>query len=125
MARRRQILRPRMPIDNGKRVSELPPDRGFHFHLDVGNYTGQYATNLNQFSRILKEIDLKSIEFHNPRGDFENWIRFIGDDLLSNRLVKIRGRNVAGEALRSEIVRSVRRRLQQLTNSKSRLNKGR
>ena len=95
----------------GKILSDVSLEKAFHFHTGIGMYTGKYATSLVHFSRILEQIDSKSIEFHLTRKDFENWIRFLGDNALSLQLAKLRKKNVAGEKLRAEVLKVVRARL--------------
>jgi len=96
------------------RLSEVKPENAFHFCLDVGSYTGKSASSLVQFGEILKSIDIKSIEFHLQRGDFEKWIRFLGDNALALQLARIRKRPLEGEKLREKICDAVRKRIEKL-----------
>jgi len=47
----------------------------FKFYTGVGedNYTGLNALSLIGLIKILEKIDIKAIEFHNNRRDFEEW----------------------------------------------------
>jgi len=80
----------------------------------MGAYTGIYATSLGQFSQLLKKVELKSIEFHMKRKDFENWVRSLGDQALVLQLAKLRAKNLSGENLRKEVSTIVERRLDKL-----------
>lgn len=100
-----------------KILSDVPQEQGFYFHLDKEVYTGVYATNLSQFSQLLKDINAKSIEFHLRNKDFENWIRFLGDDILPSQLATLRDKGLPRDALRSEIVSLVSKRLDELTSA--------
>ena len=97
-----------------KILSDVSLENGFHFHTGIGMYTGKFATSLVHFSHILEQIDSKSIEFHLARNDFENWIRFLGDNALSLHLAKLRRKNLVGEKLRAEVMKLVKTRLDRL-----------
>ncbi len=57
---------------------------------------------------ILKVVDVKSVNFHFKRGDFQKWIlNIIGDAKLSNRIGKI-SKDVHGEKLRNELARIIK-----------------
>lgn len=100
-----------------KILSDVSRQQGFYFHTGQDIYTGIYATNLGQFSEILKDIDARSVEFHTRNKDFENWTRFLGDDALASQLATLRNKSLSGEALRSEIVNTVQRRMHELKSS--------
>jgi len=97
-----------------KILSKVLRDKGFHFHTGIGAYTGIYATSLEQFSQLLEKVDLKSIEFHMGRTDFENWVRSLGDQVLALQLVKLKKKNPSGENLRREVRAIVKKRLDDL-----------
>jgi len=89
----------------------------FHFFTDIGQYDGQSATSLADFSENLKTVSLKSIEFHFKRGDFERWIReTLGDEYLANGISRI-DKSVQGEAMKLAIQRIVESRLYYLKQS--------
>lgn len=86
-------------------------EEAFHFFTDVGQYAGKSATSLADFSEKLEVVQLKSIEFHFRRGDFERWIReTVGDEYLAGEIRRI-DKSVQGEALRTAIQRTVENRL--------------
>ncbi|MEM3766299.1 MAG: DUF5752 family protein, partial [Candidatus Bathyarchaeia archaeon] len=69
---------------------------------------------LADFCQKLKTVDLKSVEFHSKRGDFENWIRTtIGDAYLANEVKKVE-RNFNREQLRAMLIRVVEARVNEL-----------
>ena len=95
----------------------LPPDQNFLFFEDIGRYTGKLAANLDDFYKIIKTIDMKSLTFHYRRGDYERWIReSIHDIQLARRLESIKKTN-SGEELRRKILQPVRRRLDELNKT--------
>jgi alpha-amylase len=50
----------------------------FSFYVGVGEekFTGISVRSLKGFRSVLKHVQVKSLEFHNQRGDFEMWFRF-------------------------------------------------
>jgi len=90
---------------------------GFHFYLAIGEPTEETAVSLVDFVDKMETVDVRSVNFHFSRKDFEKWIRgVIGDAELALRVGRI-GRirlGIQGEALRNEIVRVVKVRLNEL-----------
>jgi hypothetical protein len=100
-------------------LSPVSQERSFYFYLDVGRPLDAVARSLKEFGDSLKKVDVKSLEFHLGRGDFEKWVYMLGDIELSKSLVKLRGSGFAGEKVRSELVRLVQTRIRQLQRSVS------
>jgi hypothetical protein len=75
------------------------------------------AHSLREFGEKLKTVEVKSLEFHLGRGDFERWVYMLGDPELVKAMVKVRRLGLAGEKLRAELVRSVQTRIRQLQRS--------
>ncbi|MEM3774777.1 MAG: DUF5752 family protein [Candidatus Bathyarchaeia archaeon] len=97
-----------------KILRRVPDNNGFFFFTGLGQYIGVYATSLADFCQKLKTVDLKSVEFHSKRGDFENWIRTtIGDAYLANEVKKVE-RNFNREQLRAMLIRVVEARVNEL-----------
>ncbi len=92
----------------------VPEQEGFHFYLAIGEPTGEIAVSLADFANKMATIEVRSVNFHFSRKDFEKWIRgSIGDAELALRISRIR-LGVQGEALRNEIIRIVKARLNEL-----------
>lgn len=92
----------------------VPRNEGFHFYKGLGDSTGKVATNLADFSEKIRTVDIRSVNFHFKRGEFEKWIRdTIGDVELSRRIGRIRKED-HGEKLRNEIIQLVKARLEEL-----------
>ena len=100
-----------------KILRSVPESKGFHFYLAIGEPTGETAVSLADFVKKLEIVDVRSVNFHFSRKDFEKWIRgIIGDAELALRVGRI-GRirlGIQGEALRNEIIRVVKVRLNEL-----------
>jgi len=97
-----------------KILRTVPSHEGFHFFKAPGDSTGKVATDLTDFGEKLRTVDIRSINFHFPRQDFEKWLRdIIGDSELSRRIGRI-GKEIHGEMLRNEIIRIVKGRIEEL-----------
>jgi len=97
-----------------KILRTVPSHEGFHFFRAPGDATGKVATNLPDFAEKLRTVDIRSINFHFPRQDFEKWLRdVIGDSELSRRISRI-GKENHGEKLRSEVIQIVKARVDEL-----------
>ena len=77
---------------------------GFHFYKEQGQLTGRVTTSLADFAQQLEAVDVRSVNFHFKRHDFEKWIRdIIGDIELSTKMSRIR-KESHGEKLRNKLV---------------------
>jgi len=96
--------------DIGNALKELrrkmvEPERGFHFYEDVGKSLGQVALSLEDFVEKVERVPIASIEFHQQRGDFANWIR---DVIMDHPLADaIEGLKEHGEELRKKIIETI------------------
>ncbi len=94
-------------------LGTIPFQEGFRFSLGFGEYTGQVATSLEDFVDILRTVDLKSIEFHMERQDFEKWVRIVfGDEELA-QIIHRRG-SFVGENLRKELLSAITNHLNEI-----------
>jgi hypothetical protein len=83
---------------------ELPKQSAFYFFTSIGNYTGESATSIEEFLKKIEHIDIKSIEFHFYRSDFEKWVaETIGDKELAEQIKKLQDQNLTGEKLRNQL----------------------
>jgi hypothetical protein len=102
-----------------KTLSNVNPENAFLFSTSEGSYTGKSAQNLYNLCDVLKTIDLRSVEFHLRRGDFENWIKYLGDDTLALQLTEIRNMPFDGERTRVRIVEAISKRIEKLKTESS------
>jgi DNA-binding transcriptional ArsR family regulator len=103
----------------GKILSHVSSDKAFHFYTGVHQYTHVMAHSLAEFIDKLGVIDIKSVEFHVPRKDFENWIYSLGDEELAKRLGLIRNMHLHGENLRARLHEAAKRRAEELKHLQS------
>jgi len=97
-----------------KILRTVPYNNAFYFFTGIGQYSGKFAVSLADFCQKIKRIDIKSVDFHFKRRDFQKWIRTtIGDAYLANKISRIRGQ-IQGEELRGQIHQTVEMRLTEL-----------
>jgi thiamine monophosphate synthase len=74
------------------------------------------AWSLKGFIRAIQRVSLKSLQFHNSRGDFEKWVeKSLQDKTLVSQLRKERLSKLDGEELRKAIIKIMQERLVNLT----------
>jgi len=89
-------------------------NNAFYFCTNIGQDSGELAVSLADFCQKIETINVKSVDFHFKRGDFEKWIRgTLGDVDLANEINKI-NKTIQGEELRVKICQTAERRLTQL-----------
>lgn len=92
----------------------LTVEKFFHFYTGIDEHSGFEANSLLDFCERLKDIDVRSLEFHVSRGDFQRWLQTIGARELARKFEDIREKGQSGEALRSEVYRAARARCDEL-----------
>ncbi|KON31462.1 hypothetical protein AC482_00625 [miscellaneous Crenarchaeota group-15 archaeon DG-45] len=97
-----------------KLLRTVPRTEGFHFHKGPGDPTGKVAVGLADFAEKVRTVDIRAVNFHFKRREFEKWIKdTMGDADLARRIGKIR-KDTHGETLRGEIIQIVKARLEEL-----------
>jgi len=89
----------------------LPMERAFHFYTGYGQDTGRYARSLGEFAETARDVEARSLRFHLTRGDFQRWIRDLGDPELGSTLDGIKELGLDDEELRNRICESVSKRI--------------
>jgi hypothetical protein len=103
-----------------KVIKTVPREKAFYFFTSIGNYTGESASSLEEFMEKINEVNVKSLEFHLYRGDFEKWINeVLQDEELAVEVRKLQKFNLTGDALRNQLYVIVSRRLKRLTSQPS------
>jgi hypothetical protein len=82
----------------------VKPEEGFYFCTDDGVYTEYSALNLEEFNEALKNVPMRSIEYHMARGDFKSWLKYIGTPELAKEFEEAKALSLSGESLRSKLV---------------------
>jgi len=97
----------------------VPRHEGFQFFRGPGESTGKIATSLADFAEKLRSVDIRSVNYHFKRQDFEKWIRdVIGDAELSRTLART-SKEAHGEKLRNEIIQIAKARLGELKETQT------
>jgi hypothetical protein len=82
----------------------LPREKAFYFFTSIGNYTGESAISFKEFMDKVNEVDVKSLEFHLYRGDFEKWIaETLEDQELTREIEDLRNQNYSGTAIKEQL----------------------
>lgn len=99
-----------------KILSKVPFEFAFHFYIRENEPLNISSDSLIELRDRIREIDARSLEFHFFRGDFENWISFLGDLELASRLELIRKSGISSEDLRGKIYECIKARCDELLN---------
>jgi alpha-amylase len=105
-------------FENRLRLAILTANEPFLFCTSMGeeSFTGAMPWSLKGFIKALQAVTIKSVEFHNRRGDFESWTKHsLQDAVLSRQLREIRTSKLKGEALRKAIITVAEKRFQKLS----------
>lgn len=107
-----------MIVSSSKALRNVMREEAFYFFTSIGNYTGQSASSLDEFLQKIKDVNIKSLEFHLFREDFEKWIaQTLGDNRLAEDVKNLRVQKVVGNALRDRLYFLVSRRLKELRSA--------
>lgn len=81
---------------------EVPKELGFHFYKGLDQPLSEVALSLHDLKRIISTVSIASIEFHQERGDFANWIRYALKNVhLAEGVDKLSG---SGDILRQKLL---------------------
>ncbi|MEM1564314.1 MAG: DUF5752 family protein [Candidatus Bathyarchaeia archaeon] len=101
-----------------KALKTVPREKAFYFFTSIGNYTGKSASSLKEFMEKINEVNVKSLEFHLYRGDFEKWINEVLEDKkLADEISRLRGLNYSGYMLKEQLYDVVARHYKELISS--------
>jgi alpha-amylase len=107
-----------LDFENRVRLATVAVNEPFLFYTGVGeeNFTGITAWSLKGFTKALQKVNIKSLEFHNRRKDFEKWAeKSLYDKALANQLRNVRVSKLKGEKLREALIRVVKKRFVELS----------
>ncbi|MBS7608610.1 MAG: DUF5752 family protein [Candidatus Bathyarchaeia archaeon] len=105
-----------MKNEQTKALKIVPREKAFYFFTSMGNYTGESASSLKEFMEKISTVNVKSIEFHLYRGDFERWVAEVLEDReLAEKICKLRQLNYSGNTLRENLYNIVAKRFKELS----------
>lgn len=104
-------------FENRVRLSTVAADEPFLFYTGVGkkHFTEVRAWSLKGFANNVLKVSIKSLEFHNKRGDFEKWVRkSLHDEGLAKELKEIRLSKLTQKKLRKTLSKVANERFREL-----------
>jgi len=94
-----------------KILRTVPREKAFYFFTSIGNYTGVSASSLKEFMEKINEVNVKSLEFHLYRGDFEKWINEVLEDKnLAEEIGKLQKTGLTGDEIRNQLFTTLSKR---------------
>jgi hypothetical protein len=109
------VVKCRQKAEDSRIFRKLPKENAFYFFTSVGNYTGESASSFEAFLERIKETDIKSLQFHLYRGDFEKWItETLEDNELAEEIRNLQSLKPAGDTLRNQLDLIVSKRYEKL-----------
>ncbi len=101
--------------EDSRILRKLPKEQAFYFFTCVENYTGECAASFEEFLEKIKEIDIKSLEFHLYRGDFCKWIAgTLEDKELAEEILNLWDITPTRDVLRKRLVTIISKRREKL-----------
>lgn len=97
-----------------KILNKTSIENAFYFYTEVDQPFGVPSDSLIDFCEKIRAIDIRSIEFHMARGDFESWIHYLKDIELEIRLRLIKEEKLTGEDLRGKLYAALKSRCDKL-----------
>jgi alpha-amylase len=100
-------------FENRVRLATLTANEPFLFCTEAGdeNFTGVMSWSLKGFLKAIATVDVRALDFHNRRGDFESWVEHsLQDEVLQGQLKTIRLAKAKGGTLRKMLVAAVQKR---------------
>ncbi len=99
---------------------KLPTEQVFYFFTSIGNYTGESAASFEEFLEKIKGINVKSLDFHFYRGDFEKWVaETLEDNVLAEEILNLRNITPTRDVLRKKLVTIVAKRRKKLLSEEA------
>lgn len=105
-------------FENRVRAVVLAANDPFLFYTGTGkeHFTGTTVWSLKGFLKALQMVDVKILEYHSCRGDFESWAEHsLKDEKLCEQLKTVTELDFKGEALKKKLVFVVRKHFNEIT----------
>jgi len=98
-------------------LRKVPRENAFYFFTSVGNYMGENVASLEEFVKKIKEVNVKSLEFHLYRGDLKKWVdETLEDKELAEKIKSLESLNPSGDSLRDQLFLIVSKHYEKLKN---------
>jgi hypothetical protein len=107
---------PEVTAEQAKSIlRQVPDEKAFHFYTELEKPTKIYARSLTEFCNKLPQVPTESILFHVCRGDFEAWLKGLGELELATRIAMLKDRKLGEEELRSRVLGLASKRCTELS----------
>ncbi|MDG6974137.1 MAG: hypothetical protein JRM95_04825 [Nitrososphaerota archaeon] len=80
---------------------ELPPEKAFYFYRNLDEPLGIAAGSIVEFQKKLANVEPTSVKFHVERGDFQNWLRMLGEIDCAEKFNGLKGKGIPPEEMKS------------------------
>lgn len=91
------------PSQERQATSELPPEKAFYFYRNYDEPLGVSASSLVDFQNKLANVEPASVKFHTERGDFQNWLRMLGEIDSAEKIDSLKGQGIPPEEMRGRV----------------------
>ena len=89
-----------------KAFNPVPDMMGFRFYLGFDKPLDFTAWTPAEFYKIIKQVNVNSLEFHLYRGDFENWVKeACKESELAEEIGSVKAEDLKGEDLRAKLLK--------------------
>jgi len=105
-------------FENRIKLASIAANEPFLFYTGVGvnHYTGTMVWTLKGLLNALQKVNVKSIEFHSRRRDFDKWAGIsLRDKALAKELKKVRLSRLKGEKLRKSMLKVIKENFKKLS----------
>ena len=82
---------------------ELPPEKAFYFYRNLDEPLGVAASSIADFQKKLANVEPSSVKFHVERGDFQNWLRSLGEIDSAEKIDGLKGKGIPPEKMRERV----------------------
>ncbi|MEM3697556.1 MAG: DUF5752 family protein [Candidatus Bathyarchaeia archaeon] len=108
-----------MNIENATKILRtVPREKAFYFFTSIGNYTGESAASLKEFMEKINQVNIKSLEFHLYRGDFEKWVGEVLEDRdLAAEIKGLRDLKYSGDMLKEHLYNIVAKHYEKMSEA--------
>ena len=89
------------PAGKRRATIELPPEKAFYFYRNLDEPLGIAAGSIVEFQKKLANVEPTSVKFHVERGDFQNWLRMLGEIDSAEKLNGLKGKGIPPEEMKS------------------------
>jgi Family of unknown function (DUF5752) len=91
------------PVPERRVMVELPPEKAFYFYRNFDVPLGVSANSLLDFQKKVANIEPASVKFHVERGDFQSWLKMLGETDSARRIDAVKGKGIPPQEIRERV----------------------